>query len=209
MRIAPSVGLMAALLLSFSVTAVVAMQDSSDGVRDKRDPGLARQRQELDSPHPQQLLEDPNVKFVGVTPSGLPKEPLMIDVALASIEVGPQGERCGTHSVGKEALKAVVRQYIATNKAFIRTQQVGEGDPLTVMACVYPNHLYPGQAVLSVAVPQRFSEPFIIPVSDDCVKRVNEAVAIGGPIPADCKPTAPPVELETLLIAVPLKELAY
>lgn len=211
MRVASSFGLIAVLLISFSVTAVVAMQDSSGGIRDGEESRFSALGQEPSAPPQQPALEDPNVVYVGVT-SGVertvPEQPLMIDVSLASIEVGPQAERCGKELVGKETLKALVRKHLLNNKASMTTQQVGENDVLTVMACIYPNDIYPGQAVLSVAVPQRFSEPVIIPVSEDCVRRVNEAIATGNDIPADCKPTAPPVDdPETLLVPVPLKEI--
>lgn len=213
MRSVSLVALTVALLLGLSVTAVVAMQDWTGGSRDKEASKPAAHGHEPAVPDQQPVVEDPNVKFIGeFTPQDAPAlkdQPIMIDVALASIEIGPQAERCGSESVPKETLKAIVRQYLALNKSTIKTQQVSEGDSLTVMACVYPNDFYPGQAVLSVAVPQRLTQPIFIPVSEDCVRRVNEAIAARRSIPEDCKPTQPPVEPpETLLIPVPLAEVA-
>lgn len=195
-----AVSLVVALLFAMSITAVLAVQESSGGL------------QALGIRDPSSADDQSGVKYVGelkpVDAPAVKEQPVMIDIVLASVEIGPQAERCGSEQVAKEKLKAVVRQYVAVNRSNIRTQQVGEGDSLTVMACVYPNDFYPSQAVLSVAVPLRPSQPIFIPVSEDCVKRVNEAMAQGQLIPLDCKPSIAPLEPETLLIPVSLAEVA-
>ena len=133
--------------------------------------------------------------------------PRMIDITLAAVEIGPQADHCGSEVTDEESLKRVVRDYVASNQSHMDTKQVGEDDRLTVMACVYPNDFYPGQAVLSVTVPLRLTEPILISVSDDCIKRVNDAIAKDQPMPADCVPSDPPVEPETLLIPVSVEEV--
>ncbi|MCH8814247.1 MAG: hypothetical protein IH957_03990 [Chloroflexi bacterium] len=133
--------------------------------------------------------------------------PRMIDITLAAVEIGPQADHCGSEATDEEALKSVVMDYVASNQSHMETKQVGEDDRLVVMACVYPNDFYPGQAVLSVTVPLRLTEPILIPVSDDCIKRVNDAIAKDQPMPADCGPGDPPVDPETLLIPVSLEEV--
>jgi hypothetical protein len=217
MRAKSVVALATALAFILSVSAVLAMQASPGGLGlpshriadDRQAVKSAGESEAVKSVGEPALGEPEGVKFVGERGAEAVKDPsAMIDIALASVEIGPQAERCGSEPVAKDTLKAIVRQYVALNRANVKTQQVGQDDPLLVMACVYPNDFYPGQAVLSVVVPLRLSQPIVIPVSEDCVRRVNEAIAAEQPIPPDCKPTAPPsVAPEVLLIPVSLAEV--
>lgn len=196
MKVSVFLAVAMASVLGLSVTAVLAMQ--------------ARSGSEPSAESSVVFIEGTEASADGQGPESATwsaEVPRMIDITSAAVEIGPQANHCGLEATDEESLKTIVKDYVASKQSSMDTKQVGEDDRLVVMACVYPNHLYPGQAVLSVAVPQRLSEPIRVAVSDDCINRANDAIANGQPVPAGCKPNAPPVAPETLLIPISMDEV--